>query len=374
MSKIRKPRILLISARADFGGGPEHMYRLMQILKEEIDFFVVCPEDYPYWNRFRNLLGSEKLYKIPHRKFKVGAVSNLKIFLDDNKIDLIHSHGKGAGIYGRTLNFLTGVPCIHTFHGLHTGEYKNFQKEGYLLLEKMMSKFTKAFITVSKSEFDLISKLNITRIDKINIINNGVVIPAAKVDEDIFNRAILKIITFSRFDFSKNTFLILDILQELRKRNKIDKFEIVILGSGEDEKIFIQKLAELKLSSYVKLLGSVENPAEHLVDAFCYISTSRWEGLPLGILEAMAHGIPAVATNVTGNKDLVEDNKNGFLYEIEKPEEAADKIIKLSEDKELWKSFSEAASLKIKNNFSVEKMAEQTKQLYMKNINNIKYE
>ncbi len=368
MKRTGKPKILIISSRADFGGGPEHIYRLIQALKNEINFFVACPDDYPYWNRYASLIGNGRMVKIPHRKFKANAVSSLIRFLHKNQIHQIHSHGKGAGIYSRTLTLFTGIPCIHTFHGIHIGEYNNFQKSTYILLERIMSKFTKTFIAVSKSEFELVKKLKIVRTNKINIINNGVIIPFKRVDEKVLERKKFKIITFSRFDYSKNTLLLIDILNALKKLGKIDLFETTILGSGEDEQIFKQKLEQTNLSSQVKVLGFVENTADYLLDAFCYISTSRWEGLPLGILEAMAYGVPAIATNVTGNKDIVENNINGFLYAIDKPEEAAGFIIQLSNNKNLWRTFSNASSSKIKEDFSVDKMAKKTKQLYMRNL------
>ena len=369
MPRNRKNKILLISVRADFGGGPEHIYRLVQKLKDEIEIYIACPNDYPYWNRYERLVNAERMIRIPHRKFKLYAVSSLIFFLHKHQIDLIHSHGKGAGIYGRTLRLISGVPCIHTFHGIHVGEYSVIQKRAYIMLERIMSKLTASFITVSKSEFDLVKKLKIARNEKINIVNNGVVIPSETLEENIFSREKLKLITISRFDYSKNTLLLIDILKELKRQNQIERFEIIILGSGQDEAVFKLKLEQCGISSFVKLLGMVENPSDYLKDAFCYISTSRWEGLPLGILEAMAYGIPAIATNVTGNKDVVQQDVNGFLYDLDKPEVAADYLLKLSDNKELWKSFSKASREIVEKKFSIERMAKETKEVYSRFFN-----
>ena len=369
MSNNNKIKVLLISVRADFGGGPEHIYRLIQVLKEEIDFYIACPDDYPYWNRYENLLGNKRMIVIPHRKFKVNAVSSLILFLHKHKINIIHSHGKGAGIYSRTLRLPTSVPCIHTFHGIHIGEYNGLQKFVYMLLERIMSIFTKSFITVSRSEFELVKKLKIAPNKKLNIINNGVIIPAEVVEEKILDGEKLRLITFSRFNYQKNTVLLIEILKELKRQNQIERFETIILGSGQNEKVFKLKLEQNGLSSFVKLLGSVDNPAEYLKEVFCYISTSRWEGLPLGILEAMAHGIPVIASNVTGNTDVVRQDVNGFLYNLDMPERAADYLIKLSADKELWESFSKASRKIVEKEFSIERMAEETKEVYFRIFN-----
>ncbi len=372
MNIQKRPKILLITSRADFGGGPEHINKLIQILKNDIEFFIACPDDYPYWNRYEKILGKEKLFKIPHRKFKLKFTLSLKEYIKRNNIQLLHSHGKGAGLYSRLLNLLSGIPCIHTFHGFHIGEYNLFQKKIYIFIEKVMSLFTKAFIAVSKSEFNIIYDYKISSAQKIHIINNGVEIPAEKVNEKIFNQNKLKLVTFTRFDYAKNTLLLIDIIKELKNQNKIDLFIFVILGSGSDENIFKEEMNKENIADHIKLKGFVENTSEFLVDAFCYISTSRWEGLPLGVMEAMSYGVPVIASNVTGNKDLIDNKKNGFLYDINNPKEAVECIVKLSEDKNLWKDFSKECWLKIKNNFSLEKMCEETKLLYLKNIHNKK--
>lgn len=372
MIELNKPKIILITSRADFGGGPEHIFNLIKVLKNDIDFFVACPDDYPYWNRYEKILGKDKLFKILHRKINLKIIFSLKDFIKKNKIQFVHSHGKGAGLYSRILNFIYGIPCIHTFHGFHIGEYNFIQKRIYILLEKILAIFTKTFITVSKSEFELISSYKISKIEKIRTINNGVDIPAEKVNEEIFNKNKLKVITITRFDYAKNTLLLVDIIKELKNQNKINLFEFVILGSGSDEKNFRKRMNEENISDYIKLFGFVENTSEFLIDAFCYISTSRWEGLPLGIMEAMSYGVPVIATNVTGNKDLVENNKNGYLYNINNSKEAVEYIVKLSEDKKLWKDLSDECRLNIENKYSLEKMGKETKLLYMEYILNKK--
>jgi hypothetical protein len=150
--KEKTPTVLMLTARADFGGGPEHLYRLINLLHHKINIYTACPEDYPYWNLYSKVLGSDHLIKIPHRKFRIGALLDLLHCLKKNKINIIHSHGKGAGIYSRFLSLLTGISCIHTFHGIHIGHYGRFKRNLYLLIEKILSRFTKQYISVSKSE------------------------------------------------------------------------------------------------------------------------------------------------------------------------------------------------------------------------------
>ncbi|MFZ0455781.1 MAG: glycosyltransferase [Ignavibacteriaceae bacterium] len=356
--------ILIITVRADFGGGPEHIYSLLKELYKENNFYIACPDDFPYKKKYAEILGENRIILIPHREFKISYLFTLKNFIKEKKIKIVHSHGKGAGIYSRFLSILSGIPCIHTFHGLHTGSYNHFQKLSYLFLEKILSLFTKKFISVSRGEFKEIIDNKITRPKKIAIIENGVEIPDSIISKDNFFSSPKNLITFTRFNFQKNSSKLIFIFEELKKQKKADLFKIVLLGTGEEENEIKKMCIEHNLSSLFNFKGITENRFDYLKNSFCYISTSRWEGMPLSILEAMSYGVPVAATNVVGNNDIVEHNKTGFLYNIDNPKEAADYIIKLSENFELWKSISEASRNKIQLNFSLEKMAAETQKIY----------
>ncbi len=179
-------KILLITVRADFGGGPEHIYNLIKNLPEEIKFFIASPKDYPYWGKFSQILTNNLMIEIPHRKFSLNSLIHLIKFIRNENIDIIHSHGKGAGIYSRLLSLFTHKKCIHTFHGFHIDVYNNLQKRLYISLEKILSIFTTKIISVSKSEFEQLKKNNIAKRSKFVLIENGIKIPDETIKEKQF--------------------------------------------------------------------------------------------------------------------------------------------------------------------------------------------
>ncbi|MEJ2617259.1 MAG: hypothetical protein P8Z35_20075, partial [Ignavibacteriaceae bacterium] len=109
MEKINR-NILIITVRADFGGGPEHIYSLIKELHKENNFYIACPDDFPYKNKYTDILGKNRIILIPHRKFKLSYLFGLKNYVKYHEINIIHSHGKGAGIYGRFLSVISGIP------------------------------------------------------------------------------------------------------------------------------------------------------------------------------------------------------------------------------------------------------------------------
>lgn len=363
MGSVSGYRVLLITARADYGGGPEYVYRLMSKLNDKVEFFAACPDDRPYMERYSGLIGRNKILTIPHRKFDLNSFINLIKFVKQNKIDLIHSHGKGAGIYSRPAAIITGRKCIHTFHGLHTGEYSALGKTLYLLLEKIFALMTSKLIAVSDSEKERLIDNGIATAEKIEVINNGVDTDMDIASSPDYGKP-LEIVTVTRFDFAKNSGLAVDILMELKKKNYLDKFFLIFIGDGEERYDVEKKINEAGLAKFVRFTGFSDNVKQYYKYAFCYLSTSRWEGMPLSVLEAMSCGVPVVASNVTGNRDVVIHGRTGFIYDSEEPDEAAGYLITLAEDRNLWKKLSEEAIKQCKENFSFNLTAESNLTLY----------
>jgi len=357
-------KILMITVRADYGGGPEHLYRLISKLSPALEIYTACPRDIPYWDKYADLLGEDCLIEIPHRKFTIHSLFKLLNFISNKKINIVHSHGKGAGIYGRVIAMLSSSKCVHTFHGLHIQSYNKLKMVLYKNIEKFLSLFTGAVIAVSQSEYELLLKEGLVSQKKLKLIENSVNIPSLTVPESIFDLAKLKIITISRFDYAKNTSLLISIAEEIKNSGRLDRFEIIILGSGPEETQLIKEVDQKKLNEYILFKGFISDPYKYLIESFCYLSTSRWEGMPLGVLEAMSVGLPVIATDVVGNKDSVQHEITGYLYKQYNHAEAADYLIKLADDKDLWRKFSKASRQIAESRFSIKRMAEETKKVY----------
>ncbi|HMU41926.1 MAG TPA: glycosyltransferase [Ignavibacteriaceae bacterium] len=360
----QKIKILLVTSRADYGGGPEHVFRLLSGLKNDFDFFVACPFEEPYFEKYQNNVLLQKMISIPHRKFTFSDLSRIKSFILKNDIQIIHSHGKGAGIYSRILAGLTNTKCIHTFHGVHINQYNGLSKTVYKIIERFLKKRTNAFVSVSQSEYESVLKNKFADKNKLHVIENGVAIPDVSINENVFYTKPLLITSITRFDYAKNSSLVINILDHLAKTNSPDQFKFIFIGKGPEEYSIKIKLKEKKLSSYVEFTGNLSNPEEILNKSFCYVSTSRWEGLPLGMLEAMAIGLPCIATNVTGNRDIVINQVNGFLFNLTEPQMAANYLTKLSDDLNLWRKFSTNARNLTIEKYSLGSMLEKTKNLY----------
>lgn len=362
---INKISVLHITVRADIGGGPEHVFRLITCNYINVNHFVAAPNNEPYFGKFKDAIGDAKCIEIPFRKFEINVLFKLFRFVRRNNISIIHSHGKGAGIYGRLLSLLTGKRAIHTLHGFHIGDYNKIQKYLYISLERILSIFTYKIIAVSEGEKNKIVKSGFCNQKKVVVIPNGVIIPKEKVRQSDFSQKPKKVISFSRFNYQKNTEMIVDICKLLKNISIANDFEFLIYGDGEDFGKIKKLISEENLDKIIKLAGPDPDARNKLVDGFCYISTSRWEGLPISLLEAMAVGLPVIATNVVGNRDIIENYKDGFLFDSDNINEAASLLSELADSEDLWKKISSGAIKKVEENFSINKMITKIEELYL---------
>jgi glycosyltransferase involved in cell wall biosynthesis len=334
-------------------------------LSEQHDPFIACPNDFPYYERYKSLVGESKLIVIPHRKFRLTTVAELLKFIKKNNIDMVHSMGKGAGLYSRVLSLLKPTKCVHTFHGLHIGEYNFIQKILYLSLEKLFTIVTDKFISVSKGECEKVIEAGICNNSKLQIIENGVEIPETVVPPENFSRDKFRLITFSRYDYQKYPELLVQIISELNSKNSEKEFVLDILGEGEKFQIVKKMIEEKKLQKYINQIGAVKNPQDYLLKSTCYISTSRWEGHPLSLIESMAVGLPVVASNVVGNNDIIENYLNGILFDLYDIGSAANAVYGLAKNYELWGGIANQARKDAIEKYSLEKMVKKTENLYV---------
>lgn len=362
VDKTTKRKILILTVRADHGGGPRHIDLLLGGLQTLYDIWLACPKDKPYYEKWIHS-GVKGIYVLPHRKIGFISLCGLVCFIVRNRISLVHSHGKGAGLYARLVKLiLPWITIVHTFHGVHMGSYSDTKKRLYILYERLASLLTAKIINVSQGEKDICLKYRLFPDKKSVVIFNG--IPPAPSDNQIVcdddpkNKQIV-VVTVSRFDFPKNMQLAFEIARMMRNE---EEYLFLWLGDGDDA-------AELKLLctqagiKNIVFAGFQDDIGSYLAKSDVYLSTSRWEGLPIAMIEALSYGIPLVATNVVGNSEVVVDGYNGYLFEIGSPETAVKCLLSLKESADRSK-FSNNAISYYNANFTLERMADAVKDVY----------
>ena len=352
-------RVLAVTVRADIGGGPEHLFQLVQGFGADVDTIIACPDEQPYRARFSALPGVVGVTDVAHRAFRPGVLFALARTAREARVNVIHAHGKGAGVYGRLLAILIRRPCVHTFHGLHVGEYGRLKLAMYLGLERLLGLCTKAAICVSEGEMEVIRAARIMPGRKLRLVENAVALPQSPANPA--KSTCLRIVAVSRYDHQKNPDLLIDIAHALKAKPGFS-FRMTVLGEGDRLNEMRARVHAEGLNDVLCLVGASETPRAVFRDSDIFLSTSRWEGMPLAVLEAMSEGLPVVATNVVGNRDVVEDGITGWLYPDGDCAAAADVIAALTTKDRA--AMGQAARAAVARKYSVQRMARQTIEIY----------
>ena len=357
----------MITARADHGGGPRHLELLLRDCADWITPYVACPEDDPYWARFNDITGG-RAFRIPHRKFDLRQAWRLAMHARREGIHLVHAHGKGAGLYARFVSAIANIPGVHTAHGIHVGEYGRISRRIYSLYENASSLWVDHVIHVSDEEKSQARVVGLWRKRPSTVISNGVVSHASSEIKDMRERARRKlgvqdsrpiVITVSRFDYQKNmpeAYAVAKALPDMR---------FIWIGAGADSPTLSSRATSEGVSN-ISFLGQVDSPLDYLAAADVYLSTSRWEGLPLAVLEAMSLGIPSVLSNVTGHVELVRTHGVGLLYSLGDVGSATDALQRVAYEKSLRDALSKQAHNSQMHDFSSMAVAMETAAIYKK--------
>ena len=353
----------MISSSADLGGGTRHMFSLGNNLDSQFKIFYALPPN----SNFQKYLNSKNHIDISERRLSVKDIMRLKKFIKLKSIDIIHSHGKGAGVIGRFVRLLVNKPLIYTFHGIHLKCHIWYVRLIYIIYEFLLGGLDSLKILVSESEKEYGLKSNIFLGEKYKVIHNGVRNMLRKNYEDnLINNNIkpqkVTVISVCRFVSQKN------IKDTLKIAEKMKSLDFYIIGDGPLWEEIKNIISKRKINN-VNLLGEKQDVFKYLYSADIFLSTSLYEGLPISILEAMSVGLPILASNVVGNRDTIENGKSGFLYELEKIETAVRYLKKLSKSKILRQKLGNSAFNRQRSIFSRNSMVQQYMQIYRDQIN-----
>ena len=226
-----------------------------------------------------------------------------------------------------------------------------------------MAKVTDVFINVSESERSTCLNANFYSKRKFTVVPIGVEVPALRRCRP--GSGTFALINISRLSYEKGVDILFDVVRVIVSTER--NFKLFLAGDGPDRKNLEKSAKALGIERSVVFLGSISEAAKQqlLESADIFITASRGEGMPIALLEAMARSLPVVATDVVGNRDVVIHGKNGFLFDINSPEEGAKRVLDLMKNPAMYEEMSKNAYLTMTEKFSVESMCERTKEVYL---------
>ncbi len=349
----------IVQVMPEFGlAGAERMAEslTLQLKKEGYEVEVVSLYDY-HSDITENL--ERNGVKIHYFGKKKGM--DLSMFLKLLKLfrqlrpDVVHTH-RYVSQYTMPICILTGVPVrVHTVHSLAEKEK---------IAKKPQKIFYRCFrlqpVSINEAVKESISRQYNIKTDRIPMVYNGVDIKNyIKKDTYTFKRK-FRVVHIGRFTLAKNHIEMIHAFKTLHSKHP--ETELHLYGTGELKENAVAEINKLGLQAFVILHGVVNNINEIMHKYDMFMLPSIYEGMPITIIEAMASGMPILATNVGGIPNIITDEYNGILVNTDS-ESIACGLERMYYDAQLRESLGRAA-LKSAVKYSVQNMTKGYIEIY----------
>lgn len=358
MSRVR---ILHLTETAGPGGAEMLMVRLVERLGTPYESRVGLIRD--GW-----LAGEMRKRGVPVLLFEnrgsgpVALVRELVTTIRRDKIDLIHSHEFLMNTYGAVASILSGVPQLATIHGRNYYGDRARRRGLYRAVSRRA-----CFVAVCEATKEyLVERVGVSP-RRIRVVHNGVDVEEVGRSEDCWaegraSQRVPTICTVGRLSHVKNHSDLLLAVRELI--GKWPDLQLLVVGRGRLEGVLKQQVMELGLAQNVCFAGHLESLREVWPRVDVFVLPSLSEGLPLSLLEAMAAGVPVVATRVGGMGEAIEDGKTGLLVPPGDHHALAEGIMKLLDDRTLARQMGKSAQETVVCRFSLTQMVQAYREIY----------
>lgn len=315
------------------------------------------------------------IHRSPFSYQNIKAIKTLKKLIDKEQYDLIHCHTEMGGLCARLAAISArkkGCKVIYTSHNYP------FYKGASLLawtvfysVERMLASITDAVVTINEEDYQITCKHKFAvgpnfKIDGVgvNLERFSPVSAEEKMklrDEVDVPRDAFVLLYTAQFIPRKNHEMLIKQVSKIRE--SIPTLKVLFAGNGpilEEMKTLANNLG---VSDCISFLGGRGD-----IDRLCrvadlHVATSKLEGQGINNIEAMACGCPLVVSRVRGHRDVCIDGKNGFLFDLNKPQDMVAEIIHLYKDKKLYNTISEF-NKKDASRFDVKREVEAMAKIY----------
>ena len=355
-------RVLELLTTTTLGGGPQQVRHLVRHLPAgEFEVAVAGPWD-------RGLAEQLRALHIEPAALALGTLRGLPLTLRRTirlirsaKADVVHTHGKGAGFYGRLAAWLAGVPAVHTFHGIHYESYSQTGQRAYLALERRLAAITHTVINVSASQEVEALALGVARAERSVVVVNGIDIdelaarsPVTRAQLGLSDAAQV-VGCVARFDPVKRHDALVRAFALVAPRRP--NLSLLLIGDGPERARITALAAGLGIArDRIVAPGELAWTTSPYASIDLYVATSRKEGLPLAPLEAMASELAVVATDVPGHRDVVEHGVTGLLVPHDNDTALATAIESLLDDQARRRRMGQAGRARVRKEFTLQSM------------------
>lgn len=366
--KTDPARILYLIVTLPVGGAEEHLLSLIRNLdRSRYDPLVCCiGKSGPIGGEIEKTgVCVVELGMLSRGGFDRRIVRMIREVLRREKISLLHSHLYHANFYGRLAAFQEHIPAVCTIHNTYARP-----KLHRRFLNRWLARRSSRIIAVSGPVHDDIVRYDGVDPSKITVIPNGVDMSRFDISlsrEQSRERLGVPLECFlvgavGRLEEQKGLSYLIEAIRILVEGGK--NVSLLVVGSGREEGRLREQAANSGIADSVFFLGTRRDVPELYRAMDVFALSSLWEGGPITLLEAMASGVPVVATPVGFVPEVLQDGKNGFIVPIRDPEGLAEALWKVHEDPFTAEAAAQAGRETVRDRYSHQFLAERVMAVY----------
>lgn len=251
------------------------------------------------------------------------ALSMLKAILKENHYDIISCHSPTAGFYGRLAAKGMKIKVLYTAHGFHFWKGAPLINQlAYKNMEKLAAHWTDVLMTINPEDYAAAQKFSY-KPDGGPVYIPGVGVDVKAIQDAREDKAVIRkelglpedafaLYSIGELIPRKNHKFVIDTLTEEFRNDP--SLHYCIAGNGKLTEELTAHIRELGLENQIHLLGFRKDARRLMYGMDVFLFPSYQEGLPVAVMEAMAAGMPIIATDIRGNHDLIHHEQNGLLY------------------------------------------------------------
>jgi glycosyltransferase involved in cell wall biosynthesis len=311
MAAEARARVVLLVTLAEAGGAQSYVAALVPGLAERFDVVVAAHGPGPLRDAVAR--SGARYVALHHVRRAVGArdllgLLELVVLLRRERPHVLHANSSKAGVLGRIAAVLSRVPVrIFTAHGWAFGAHTGGAAALFGWADRLMRPLTTMVVCVSESEREAGLRAHTCGRERTSVIHNGV--DVLGTEPSALDGRLPTVVSIARLQAPKDPRTLVRALALLPRGS----CRATLVGGGTERDAVAAEVLHAGLQDDVELLGDRADVAALLASADVFVLASHSEGFPMSILEAMAAGLPVVASDVGGVAEAVVDGETGVL-------------------------------------------------------------
>lgn len=360
ISPTAQVRVLHVIDSFDLGGGQTALLNLIRATnRKRFEPEVACMHGHGvFWDEFA-ALGIPVHSLSSNKKVPLYLVKLAKLILTRRPV-IVHCHLFGSNWIAKPLATALGVRVRVNHDQCNDG--LRYDKPVLRWIDAATNLMSSHICAVSASTRDFLVQREHVNPGKVSLVYNGIDVDRFKPRGPQVRNDAFVVAGVGRLHPQKNFMLFLDVAAELLRRGLPMRF--VIAGTGPEDEMLRKRCATLGIAKQVQFLGHVKDTASLYAASDVLLMTSKFEGTPLTILEAMAMRLPVVAPQLDGIGEILQNGVDGLLIDSTDSARYADAIAKLYKDRDYAKRLAGEAERNVRQNFSSQSMAAAVERIY----------